>query len=372
MPQACGTAATRAQATRGRAGRPSSLSPASAGISAPTSPRGWPPTPRSSGSSASTRAAAGRAGRLSAGVELHESHLRTGELHPALRHRRRRRRWRTSPSPPRPDPQRGGRAAMKESNVIGTMQLLAACQQAPGLRKLVVRSSTAAYGASFRDPAVFTEDTEPRECRAAASPATSSTSRATCAGSAGAGRDVAATVLRFAPFIGPAGRHPAVPVLLDAGRADRASAATRGCSSCTSTTRWRCCTGRSSSDHPGTFNVAGRGVLDAQPGDPPGRPGRRAHRWSRACPGSRRSRSASGMLDFSLDQLDLFVHGRVVDNTRAGRRVRLRAAHHRGGVRRVRPGPAARPAAPAAAAGGGEADPGTDPPGPGRAGRSAM
>ena len=57
----------------------------------------------------------------------------------------------------------GGRAAMKEQNVIGTMQLLAACQQAPGLRKLVVRSSTAAYGASFRDPAVFTEDTEPRE-----------------------------------------------------------------------------------------------------------------------------------------------------------------------------------------------------------------
>ena len=46
---------------------------------------------------------------------------------------------------------------MKEHNIIGTMQLLAACQQAPGLRKLVVRSSTAAYGASFRDPAVFTE-----------------------------------------------------------------------------------------------------------------------------------------------------------------------------------------------------------------------
>ena len=60
-------------------------------------------------------------------------------------------------------PSRGGRAAMKEQNVIGTMQLLAACQQAPKLRRLVVRSSTAAYGASFRDPAVFTEDTEPRE-----------------------------------------------------------------------------------------------------------------------------------------------------------------------------------------------------------------
>src|SRR5690348_7529088 len=30
-----------------------------------------------------------------------------------------------------PDQARGGRTAMKEQNVIGTMQLLAACQQAP-------------------------------------------------------------------------------------------------------------------------------------------------------------------------------------------------------------------------------------------------
>ena len=61
-----------------------------------------------------------------------------------------------------PEQHAGGRAAMKEHNVIGAMQLLAACQQAPRLRKLVMRSSTAAYGASFRDPAIFTEDTEPR------------------------------------------------------------------------------------------------------------------------------------------------------------------------------------------------------------------
>ena len=61
-----------------------------------------------------------------------------------------------------PDPKHGGRAAMKEQNVIGTMQLIAAAQGTRRLRKLVVRSSTAAYGASFRDPGVFTEDTEPR------------------------------------------------------------------------------------------------------------------------------------------------------------------------------------------------------------------
>ncbi len=37
----------------------------------------------------------------------------------------------------------GGRTAMKEINVIGTMQLLAACQKAPMVRRLIVKSSTA-------------------------------------------------------------------------------------------------------------------------------------------------------------------------------------------------------------------------------------
>ena len=56
----------------------------------------------------------------------------------------------------------GGRSTMKELNVIGTMQLLAACQKAPGLENLVVKSTTTVYGASNRDPAMFTEDMEPR------------------------------------------------------------------------------------------------------------------------------------------------------------------------------------------------------------------
>ena len=51
-----------------------------------------------------------------------------------------------------------GHTPTKEHNVIGTMQLLAACQKAPGLERLVVRSSAAGYGSSSRDPARFTED----------------------------------------------------------------------------------------------------------------------------------------------------------------------------------------------------------------------
>jgi UDP-glucose 4-epimerase len=52
----------------------------------------------------------------------------------------------------------GGRVPMKEHNVIGTMQLLAACQRAPGLERLVVKSSSEVYGSTNRDPAMFTED----------------------------------------------------------------------------------------------------------------------------------------------------------------------------------------------------------------------
>ena len=56
----------------------------------------------------------------------------------------------------------GGRSSMKEINVIGTMQLLAACQKAETFSKLVVQSSVSVYGASPRDPAKFTEEMSPR------------------------------------------------------------------------------------------------------------------------------------------------------------------------------------------------------------------
>ncbi len=51
----------------------------------------------------------------------------------------------------------GGRAVMKERNVLGTMQLLAAAYHAPDLRRLVLKSTTAVYGSTPADPAVWTE-----------------------------------------------------------------------------------------------------------------------------------------------------------------------------------------------------------------------
>src|SRR6266511_580203 len=192
------------------------------------------------------------------------------------------------------DNQAGGRAAMKEHNVIGTMQLLAACQQAPELRKIVVRSSTAAYGASFRDPAVFTEDTEPRENPRGGFAKDVLDIEGYVRGFRRRRPDVLATVLRFAPLIGPT----ADPRLQFIHSDDALEVLHRSVVE----------------DHPGTYNVAGAGVLTLSQAI------RRAGRvvmpvvepWLSAVAGFAKS---WGLVDFSLDQLDLFVHGRVVDIT---------------------------------------------------------
>src|SRR3954454_10201345 len=52
----------------------------------------------------------------------------------------------------------GGRVPMQEMNVIGTMQLLAACQRSDTVARVVLRSTTAVYGCGPSDPAVFGED----------------------------------------------------------------------------------------------------------------------------------------------------------------------------------------------------------------------
>lgn len=52
----------------------------------------------------------------------------------------------------------GGRSRMKENNVIGTMQLLAAAQRAERVKKVVMKSSTAVYGSGPREPSIIQED----------------------------------------------------------------------------------------------------------------------------------------------------------------------------------------------------------------------
>ncbi|MFD0969759.1 NAD-dependent epimerase/dehydratase family protein [Plantactinospora endophytica] len=212
------------------------------------------------------------------------------------------------------DPQHGGRAAMKEQNVIGTMQLLAAAQRAPRLRKLVVRSSTAAYGASFRDPAVFTEDTEPRAVPRGGFARDILDIEGYVRGFRRRRPDVTATVLRFAPFIGSMANttltryfaQPVVPTVL--GRDPRLQfvhfddvleVLHRSVVE----------------EHAGTFNVAGPGVLALSQAI------RRAGRVALPVvePGLSGAAGLARVFGFGrygLDQVDLFVHGRVVDTTR--------------------------------------------------------
>jgi UDP-glucose 4-epimerase len=47
--------------------------------------------------------------------------------------------------------------ALHDINVIGTLQLVAACEKTPTLRALIVRSSAAIYGSEGASPAFFTE-----------------------------------------------------------------------------------------------------------------------------------------------------------------------------------------------------------------------
>jgi UDP-glucose 4-epimerase len=56
-----------------------------------------------------------------------------------------------------PEPGRSARS-LHDLNVVGTLQLLAACSELPGLQALVVRGSAAIYGSQPDAPAFFTEE----------------------------------------------------------------------------------------------------------------------------------------------------------------------------------------------------------------------
>lgn len=97
----------------------------------------------------------------------------------------------------------GTRADMKEMNVIGTMQLLAACQKSPLVRKVVVKSTSAVYGVSSRDPAIFTEDMEPKELPTSGYAKDAVEVEEYVRGFGRRRPEVDITTLRFADLVGP-------------------------------------------------------------------------------------------------------------------------------------------------------------------------
>src|SRR6476646_2611325 len=97
----------------------------------------------------------------------------------------------------------GGRTPMKEFNVIGTMQLLAACQKSESVRRLVVKSTTAVYGPSPRDPAIFTEDMTAKSLPGSGYSKDAVEVEGYVRGFIRRRPDINVTLLRFANFIGP-------------------------------------------------------------------------------------------------------------------------------------------------------------------------
>lgn len=214
----------------------------------------------------------------------------------------------------------GGRIAQKESNVLGTMHLLAACQRAASVRRVVIKSSVAAYGASARDPAVFTEATELRAAPRGEFASDVSEVEAYARGFARRRPKVTVQVMRLAPLLGPdsdtsLSRYfslPVVPTILgydprmqflhieDAIEAlHLATLAER----------------LGPQGRPEVFNVAGPGVLLLSQAI------RRAGRIAAPTLESMLRGFAAvargrGLVDFSRDQLDFLRFGRVVDVSR--------------------------------------------------------
>jgi UDP-glucose 4-epimerase len=208
----------------------------------------------------------------------------------------------------------GGRTAMKEINVIGTMQLLAACQKAPSVNKLVVKSTTAVYGSSSRDPALFTENMEPRRLPGSGYAKDSVEVEGYVRGLGRRRPDVDVTLLRFANFIGPSidtplTRYFALPVVPKVFGFDPRVQFVHVDDGLEVLRR------AVAEDHRGTFNVAGDGVMLLSQAI------RRAGRTSFLLPSPAVSLVGSmfrrtGLVDFSPEQLAFLQFGRGVDTRR--------------------------------------------------------
>jgi len=208
----------------------------------------------------------------------------------------------------------GGRSSMKEINVIGTMQLLAACQKASGVAKLVVKSSTTVYGAGPRDPAMFTEEMAPRAIHQTGLSKDAVEVEGYVRGFARRRPDVCVTTLRMANWIGPKTDSPitryfgmpVVPTVFGYDARLQFLHEDDGVEAIHHAT---------ANDLPGTFNLAGDGVLALSQAI------RRLGRPSLRLPSFTASSTAAAvrrlrLADFSPDQITFLTYGRVVDTTR--------------------------------------------------------
>ncbi|MFB6983865.1 NAD-dependent epimerase/dehydratase family protein [Streptomyces scopuliridis] len=209
----------------------------------------------------------------------------------------------------------GGRAAVKETNVIGTMQLLGACQKTPSVKRLVVKSSTSVYGSAPRDPAVFTETTPPKSLPSGGFAKDAVEVEGYVRGFARRRPDVAVCVLRFANILGPAADTPlaeylSLPVLPTVFGYDPRLQFVHE-DDVVDVLLIASGEPRRGTLNSGTFNVAGEGVLLlSQCSRRLGRPTVPVPLPAVTWVGS--ALRTVGMTDFAPEQIRLLTHGRVV------------------------------------------------------------
>lgn len=224
----------------------------------------------------------------------------------------------------------GSRASVKETNVIGTMQLLGACQKSPAVRRLVVKSSTNVYGSAPRDPAVFTETTPPKSLPSGGFAKDAVEVEGYVRGFARRRPDVAVCVLRFANILGPAAETPlasyfTLPVLPTVlGYDPRLQFVHED--DVVEVLRIAAHEPARSGPDGGTYNIAGDGVLLlSQCARRLGRPTvpllLPAVTWTGSLV------RTLGMTDFSPEQIRLLTHGRVVATDRMRETLGFRPRH---------------------------------------------
>ncbi|WP_370479491.1 SDR family oxidoreductase [Mycobacterium sp. pUA109] len=211
-------------------------------------------------------------------------------------------------------PRSGGGAALKELNVMGAMQLFGACQKAPSVRRVILKSTSEVYGSSSRDPVAFTEDSTSHRPPSEGFPRDSIDIEGYARGLGRRRPDIAVTILRLANMIGPAmdtalSRYlagPLVPTVLgrdarlqllheqDAlGALERATMAGK----------------------PGTFNIGASGIIMMSQAI------RRSGRIPVPVPGFGlwavdSLRRANRYTEINREQLEYLSFGRVMDTTR--------------------------------------------------------
>ena len=208
----------------------------------------------------------------------------------------------------------GGRGAMQERNVIGTMQLLAACQRSTTVARLVVKSTAAVYGLSSHDQAVFSERDEPNGIPPSGYAKDAVEVEGYIRGFARRRADVDVTVLRFTNVIGPRidsalsryFRLPMVPTVLGYDGRLQLLHEQDALAVLERATRARL---------PGVVNVGGEGVLLVSQAI------RRVGAIAVPVPGSAVGAAArllrgAQLVDYSPEQIKLLSFGRVVDTTR--------------------------------------------------------